>query len=67
MVRGGLSISEEEVADSKGEDMKNYDTLNHTEQVDDMSLDEGNSSQSDEELNDSRLSNIMEEGGGVLL
>lgn len=67
MVRGGLSISEEEVADSNSVDMKNYDTLNHTEQVDDMSLDEGNSSQSDEELNDSRLSNIMEEGGGVLL
>ena len=67
MVRGGLSISDEEVADSNSLDMKNYDTLNHTEQVDDMSLDEGNSSQSDEELNDSRLSNIMEEGGGVLL
>ena len=67
MVRRGLSISEEEVADSNSVDMKNYDTLNHTEQVDDMSLDEDNSSQSDEELNDSRLSNIMEEGGGVLL
>ena len=66
-MRGGLSISDEEVADSNSVDMKKYDTLNYTEQVDDMSLDEGNSSQSDEELNDSRLSNIMEEGGGVLL